>query len=582
MAPNRETGAFFSLEDKDHGVFRCQLCGISRKQQPGSGYSNLRSHLTSTHPDFEETYNASVASDAPLSSFGFVSEAIQHRYQWLQWVVERNQPLNEVDNPLTRSKSLEARFVEDLEGHHAEVRRKPINAVYTLASKRVERLLALSPIEEGSQDAEAHIEMFSAHRYNLAVNRYLVAYKPELAALNQLMSSIFEMVLRYKRIRDSIRQVEAVDDFVSTGAAHKKLMGLLDHLKKLDSVCNTLQHERASMADVRLLFDQVMDDYPIMASHSRPSANIVHTPVFEAALVMICNDSKLTASEARAMQRFVMVPKTSAGKRKERSEDSYAIDILRGGKQLRTSASSCKLVLTPQRSCMIPANFEMLAFLRANRDLWNATSLADTEVTTRMTTMVTSPDQSAEQSSSERAVGSGGIRQTMRTLAAVVTLQTNSGGTVTLETTVIRGSTGRAGFEILEDEGPQDTLRADGRGAASRGDAEQVSVASSSTGTRNQHGDPTIPLVSPEGSVSAAVEGSCGDGKGVWRSGGYPDIPTRQGRFKNQERYEATRKTRGPRNDMCFYCGGLGHFVRECKLKDADVVGRAAAEYSSG
>ncbi|KAG4239509.1 hypothetical protein PC116_g12474 [Phytophthora cactorum] len=119
-----------------------------------------------------------------------------------------------------------------------------------------------------------------------------------------------------------------------------------------------------------------------------------------------------------------------------------------------------------------------------------------------MTTMVTSPDQSAEQSSSERAAGSGGIRQTMRTLAAVVTLQTNSGGTVTLETTVIRGSTGRAGFEILEDEGPQDTLRADGRGAASGGDAEQVSVASSSTGTRNQHGDPTIPLVSPEGSVS--------------------------------------------------------------------------------
>ncbi|KAG2765410.1 hypothetical protein Pcac1_g23041 [Phytophthora cactorum] len=116
--------------------------------------------------------------------------------------------------------------------------------------------------------------------------------------------------------------------------------------------------------------------------------------------------------------------------------------------------------------------------------------------------MVTSPDQSAEQSSSERAAGSGGIRQTMRTLAAVVTLQTNSGGTVTLETTVIRGSTGRAGFEILEDEGPQDTLRADGRGAASGGDAEQVSVASSSTGTRNQHGDPTIPLVSPEGSVS--------------------------------------------------------------------------------
>ncbi|KAG2771653.1 hypothetical protein PC129_g19072 [Phytophthora cactorum] len=97
-----------------------------------------------------------------------------------------------------------------------------------------------------------------------------------------------------------------------------------------------------------------------------------------------------------------MVPKASAGKRKERSEDRYGIDIPRGGKQLRTSASSvhycdlarevpptsntverllsqCKLVLTPRRACMLLANFEMLAFLRANRDLWDATLLVDTE-----------------------------------------------------------------------------------------------------------------------------------------------------------------------------------------------------------
>jgi hypothetical protein len=104
MAPNREICAFF-YEDKGQGDFRCQLCGACRKQQVGSGYSNLLSHLISTHPDFEETYRASVATDAPLSSFGFVSEATQHRYQWLQWVVERNMPLSEVDDPLTRSMS---------------------------------------------------------------------------------------------------------------------------------------------------------------------------------------------------------------------------------------------------------------------------------------------------------------------------------------------------------------------------------------------------------------------------------------------------------------------------------------------
>ncbi|KAG3109234.1 hypothetical protein PI124_g11645 [Phytophthora idaei] len=119
----------------------------------------------------------------------------------------------------------------------------------------------------------------------------MAAYETEFAGLNQLMvqlrhcnnaaepaklpdlapvkrnmtrwSSTFAMVLRYKRIRDDVRQVEAVEEHVPTGAAHKKLMGRLEHLKKLDSVCKTLQDEGTSMADVRLLFDQVTDDYPV-------------------------------------------------------------------------------------------------------------------------------------------------------------------------------------------------------------------------------------------------------------------------------------------------------------------------------
>jgi len=37
--------------------------------------------------------------------------------------------------------------------------------------------------------------------------------------------------------------------------------------------------------------------------------------------------------------------------------------------------SQCKFAQTNHRSCMLPANFEILAFLRVNRDLWNVTSL---------------------------------------------------------------------------------------------------------------------------------------------------------------------------------------------------------------
>ncbi|RAW24056.1 hypothetical protein PC110_g19520 [Phytophthora cactorum] len=59
-------------------------------------------HLNSTHTDFEETYNASMMSNTPLSNFRFVSETAQHRYEWLHWIVERNRPVSEVDNPLTR------------------------------------------------------------------------------------------------------------------------------------------------------------------------------------------------------------------------------------------------------------------------------------------------------------------------------------------------------------------------------------------------------------------------------------------------------------------------------------------------
>ncbi|ETO85966.1 hypothetical protein F444_00447 [Phytophthora nicotianae P1976] len=211
------------------------------------------------------------------------------------------------------------------------------------------------------------------------------------------------MVCRYKEIRDSIRQVDAVEEFIPNGSTHKKLLALLEQLKKLDSVCKTLQCENTSMVDVRVLFDQVADDYSVMASHLRPTAKIVHTPVFDSALVKICNNTNLTASELRAVQRFVVEPTATSGKRKERAASNYASEILRGGKQTRTTGaatvsfhelakvvpptsntvewlfSQCKLVLTPQRTCMLPANFKMLAFLRVNRDLWNAASLITTE-----------------------------------------------------------------------------------------------------------------------------------------------------------------------------------------------------------
>ncbi|EGZ28822.1 hypothetical protein PHYSODRAFT_468078, partial [Phytophthora sojae] len=42
--------------------------------------------------------------------------------------------------------------------------------------------------------------------------------------------------------------------------------------------------------------------------------------------------------------------------------------------------SQCKLVMTPQRSSLLPINFEMIEFLRANRKYWDAYTLMGIEV----------------------------------------------------------------------------------------------------------------------------------------------------------------------------------------------------------
>ncbi|KAG6946141.1 hypothetical protein JG687_00016885, partial [Phytophthora cactorum] len=67
---------------------------------------NLLSHLRDKHPDYEADYHTHASSLAGnLHSFGFVSEKVANIYHWMEWVVDRNMPLSEVDRPSTRSMS---------------------------------------------------------------------------------------------------------------------------------------------------------------------------------------------------------------------------------------------------------------------------------------------------------------------------------------------------------------------------------------------------------------------------------------------------------------------------------------------
>ncbi|GMF36751.1 unnamed protein product [Phytophthora lilii] len=152
------------------------------------------------------------------------------------------------------------------------------------------------------------------------------------------------------------------------------------------------------MSEVRLMFDALVAVYPAMAGHLKSSAKIVHISAFETGVVKVINGTALSSAETAALKRFEAT-QASLKKRKEREED-YASQLLQGkGKKAKQAPgaksyiplvklvpptsntverlfSQCKLVMTPQRRAMLPANFEQLAFLRVNCSMWDVVTVA--------------------------------------------------------------------------------------------------------------------------------------------------------------------------------------------------------------
>ncbi|RLN73028.1 hypothetical protein BBJ28_00019614 [Nothophytophthora sp. Chile5] len=294
------------------------------------------------------------------------------------------------------------------------------------------QLLALSPLEDGSQNADAHIKFFdgvlgvynktldmvafivgdncstnqsiatklgvplvgcASHRFNLAVNRYLFEFEPLLTKVNALVS---KLSIRAHASPDQDRRRRGGDD-PDWSLASQAPRASRAH-EKFQSVTKKLQCDGINLADVRLLlFDSVVAEYPCMGDQLKPTAKIVRSHVFESAAVKIINGGVLSSAEAAAVGGFEELQ--CGNKRKAREQEDYATQILRSGfskrakqdgvtyssllKQLPPTSnacerlfSQCRLVLTPQRTCMMPSNFELIIFLRANKNMWDVTTLA--------------------------------------------------------------------------------------------------------------------------------------------------------------------------------------------------------------
>ncbi|KAG2908868.1 hypothetical protein PC129_g7306 [Phytophthora cactorum] len=403
-------------------------------------------------------------------------------FPWIEWVVARNMPLSEVDDPLTRSmsklkpvcsKTLKvylAMVAETVEATISAEMSDPVGIRFDASTFFLEKyvalfamhwhdgqlkqtLLSIAPMEEGDLTAQSHclfiqriIELFhqseanlafligdncatnraiatrlnvpligcASHRFNLAVNSFLDNHKPEVNAVNTLMAALLTINNRSARAhavivaeaecdavglhlrdggplrldRDDIKQVETVSDLIPKASMHWRIEALLADLRILQSVSVKLQSEDLTLADVRTLFDSVGQRFPSLKVKLSATASIVHSPTFEAAVVINGEVARLTTSDRKAVKRFeVSTATTNAGsKRKQRNdeeeklEEDFTSSVLRAKKvggakpassayvklleKLPPTSNSCerlfsqaKLVLTPQRATMLPVNF---------------------------------------------------------------------------------------------------------------------------------------------------------------------------------------------------------------------------------
>ncbi|KAG2768906.1 hypothetical protein Pcac1_g19930 [Phytophthora cactorum] len=190
MSNSRAISSFFFTDCGD-GQFSCKQCGKVRKQTPGTGYTNLISHLAAKHPGYTETYDESQQTHGQsLEAHGFVDKRTMEIFKWMEWIVAWNHALSEVDDPLTRSLAavkpissktlmwymrhvaakVGARIAVDMNGQFGlmfdgwtscTTHFVTIYAIFTKDGILSQVLLSISPAEYG-QSAEAYLEMIDA------------------------------------------------------------------------------------------------------------------------------------------------------------------------------------------------------------------------------------------------------------------------------------------------------------------------------------------------------------------------------------------------------------------------------------
>jgi hypothetical protein len=100
---NKDIALFYFTTKLDHDTYECR-CGTTRKGKPQTGWSNLMTHVTMSHPNYLTEYNSSLKAGA-IHKF-FYTEKTKSIHGWLEWLLTCNLPFDTVEKEMFKKYSV--------------------------------------------------------------------------------------------------------------------------------------------------------------------------------------------------------------------------------------------------------------------------------------------------------------------------------------------------------------------------------------------------------------------------------------------------------------------------------------------
>eukprot|EP00644_Phytophthora_capsici_P015447 jgi/Phyca11/113634/e_gw1.24.525.1 len=144
---------------------------------------------------------------------------------------------------------------------------------------------------------------------------------------------------------------------------HRRIEALLKVLSVFQSVTLKLQLEDLTLADIRALFDSIMEHFPTTKAKLSATATI--------------RKRRDDDGKEEDFATSVLRAKKARGRQTSASYSKLLEKLPPTSNRCERLFSQAKLVLTPQRASLLPVNFEMLMFLRANRSYWDMGMVQD-------------------------------------------------------------------------------------------------------------------------------------------------------------------------------------------------------------